>query len=36
MAKQTARLRPDEADAARRRSAKAYRPASGKTQRGES
>jgi hypothetical protein len=35
MAKQTARLRPDEIDAARRRSARAYRPASGKTQREE-
>jgi hypothetical protein len=35
MAKQTARLRPDEVDAARRRSAQAYRPAGAKTQRGE-
>ena len=35
MAKQTARLRPDEVDAARRRSAQAYRPAGGKTQREE-
>jgi hypothetical protein len=31
MTKQTARLRPDEVDAQRRRSAQAYRPAAGKT-----
>jgi hypothetical protein len=35
MRKQTARLRPDEVDAARRRSAQAYRPASTKTDSGE-